>query len=193
MSAPCSDSATISFSPAAAEIDPDKQAFHTPHGDAGLDTPTEPRPRNRAWGPVEEVSQQDLLRPEGLHAIVHRATLTGNSHSSSHDCCGPNTAGAAPSWEQGADLFLPGRAGAALVPLADGQALDIDARSYNMLLRALRCLGERGFAFTSASSDGEHCVPPDILVAVPACSPSPIELRAMRTDQQQATLSSVKT
>jgi hypothetical protein len=29
---------------------------------------------------------------------------------------------------------------------ADGQVLDIDTRSYNMLLRALRCLGERGFA-----------------------------------------------
>jgi hypothetical protein len=28
----------------------------------------------------------------------------------------------------------------------DGQVLDIDTRTYNMLLRALRCLGERGFA-----------------------------------------------
>jgi hypothetical protein len=27
-----------------------------------------------------------------------------------------------------------------------GQVLDVDARTYNMLLRALRCLGERGFA-----------------------------------------------
>jgi hypothetical protein len=29
---------------------------------------------------------------------------------------------------------------------ADGRQLDIDTRTYNMLLRALRCLGERGFA-----------------------------------------------
>jgi hypothetical protein len=29
---------------------------------------------------------------------------------------------------------------------ADGQVLDVDTRTYNMLLRALRCLGERGFA-----------------------------------------------
>jgi hypothetical protein len=28
----------------------------------------------------------------------------------------------------------------------DGQVLDIDTRTYNMLLRSLRCLGERGFA-----------------------------------------------
>jgi hypothetical protein len=27
-----------------------------------------------------------------------------------------------------------------------GQVLDVDTRTYNMLLRALRCLGERGFA-----------------------------------------------
>jgi hypothetical protein len=30
--------------------------------------------------------------------------------------------------------------------LTDGQVLDVDTRTYNMLLRALRCLGERGFA-----------------------------------------------
>lgn len=29
---------------------------------------------------------------------------------------------------------------------ADGQVLDIDTRTYNVLLRGLRCLGERGFA-----------------------------------------------
>ena len=29
---------------------------------------------------------------------------------------------------------------------ADGTELDPDTRTYNMLLRALRCLGERGFA-----------------------------------------------
>jgi DDE superfamily endonuclease len=29
---------------------------------------------------------------------------------------------------------------------ADGQVLDVDTRTYNMLLRFLRCLGERGFA-----------------------------------------------
>jgi len=28
----------------------------------------------------------------------------------------------------------------------DGQELDIDTRTYNALLRGLRCLGERGFA-----------------------------------------------
>ncbi|WP_442916811.1 hypothetical protein [Lentzea sp. NBC_00516] len=29
---------------------------------------------------------------------------------------------------------------------ADGQMLDPDTRTYNVLLRGLRCLGERGFA-----------------------------------------------
>lgn len=29
---------------------------------------------------------------------------------------------------------------------ADGSQLDIDTRAYNMLLRSIRCLGERGFA-----------------------------------------------
>jgi hypothetical protein len=29
---------------------------------------------------------------------------------------------------------------------AGGNELDIDTRTYNMLLRTLRCLGERGFA-----------------------------------------------
>ncbi|MCS7484815.1 transposase family protein [Umezawaea endophytica] len=28
----------------------------------------------------------------------------------------------------------------------DGQVLDVDTRTYNVLLRGLRCLGERGFA-----------------------------------------------
>jgi DDE superfamily endonuclease len=32
---------------------------------------------------------------------------------------------------------------------ADGSELDIDTRTYNKLLRALRCLGERGFALLS--------------------------------------------
>ncbi|WP_225991280.1 transposase family protein [Actinomadura montaniterrae] len=40
----------------------------------------------------------------------------------------------------------PGRIYTPAKQPADGQALDIDTRSYNMLLRALRCLGERGFA-----------------------------------------------
>lgn len=29
---------------------------------------------------------------------------------------------------------------------ADGNDLDVDTRTYNLLLRSLRCLGERGFA-----------------------------------------------
>jgi hypothetical protein len=29
---------------------------------------------------------------------------------------------------------------------ADGRHLDIDTRTYNALLRSLRCIGERGFA-----------------------------------------------
>jgi hypothetical protein len=29
---------------------------------------------------------------------------------------------------------------------ADGRQLDIDNRTYNMLLRSMRCIGERGFA-----------------------------------------------
>jgi DDE superfamily endonuclease len=32
---------------------------------------------------------------------------------------------------------------------SDGSELDIDTRTYNKLLRALRCLGERGFALLS--------------------------------------------
>jgi hypothetical protein len=32
---------------------------------------------------------------------------------------------------------------------ADGRQLDIDTRTYNMLLRSIRCIGERGFALLS--------------------------------------------
>jgi hypothetical protein len=52
-------------------------------------------------------------------------------------------------------LADPGHEGAGqgvLTPVeqpADGSELDVDTRTYNRLLRALRCLGERGFALLS--------------------------------------------
>ena len=48
-----------------------------------------------------------------------------------------------------ADPGYEGAGGGVLTPVkkpSDGRDLDIDARTYNALLRSLRCLGERGFA-----------------------------------------------
>jgi hypothetical protein len=42
--------------------------------------------------------------------------------------------------EAGIGMFTP------IKQPAEGQVLDVDTRTYNALLRSLRCLGERGFA-----------------------------------------------
>jgi hypothetical protein len=96
---------------------------------------------------------QAVMRPDGLPVWTSDA-LPGHLHDLTcaelHDITG------ALYWAA-SQLNLPtlsdsGYEGAGQglhVPVkqpADGRSLDIDNRTYNMLLRSMRCLGERGFA-----------------------------------------------
>jgi hypothetical protein len=95
---------------------------------------------------------QAVMRPDGLPIWVSDVT-PGSEHDLS--CARTNTLPAL--YAAASQLGLPtladgGYAGAGIgvhTPIkqpADGTELDPDTRTYNMLLRALRCLGERGFA-----------------------------------------------
>lgn len=94
---------------------------------------------------------QAVMRPDGLPVWVS-AVSPGSVHDlvAAHEhALGALYAAAARGLPTLAD---PGYEGAGIgvhTPFkqpADGRALGIDNRAYNMLLRSLRCLGERGFA-----------------------------------------------
>jgi DDE superfamily endonuclease/Helix-turn-helix of DDE superfamily endonuclease len=95
---------------------------------------------------------QAVMRPDGFPVWVSEVT-PGSTHDLS--CARTHVLGAL--YAAASTLNLPtladgGYHGAGLgvhTPVkqpADGNELDVDTRAYNMLLRSLRCLGERGFA-----------------------------------------------
>ncbi|GAA2350006.1 hypothetical protein GCM10010170_039300 [Dactylosporangium salmoneum] len=94
---------------------------------------------------------QAVMRPDGLPIWVSQVE-PGSAHDltvARQHALGALYAAAARGLPTLAD---PGYDGAGIgvhTPVkqpADGRALDVDTRTYNMLLRSLRCLGERGLA-----------------------------------------------
>lgn len=95
---------------------------------------------------------QAVMRPDGFPIWVSDV-----APGSEHDISCARTNALPALYAAAATLNLPtladaGYAGAGIgvhTPVkqpADGTELDVDTRTYNTLLRALRCLGERGFA-----------------------------------------------
>lgn len=93
-----------------------------------------------------------VMRPDGLPIWVSDVQ-PGSAHDIT--CAREHAFGAlyaAASQLNLPTLADPGYEGACLgvhTPIkqpTDGRALDVDTRTYNLLLRSLRCLGERGFA-----------------------------------------------
>jgi hypothetical protein len=95
---------------------------------------------------------QAVMRPDGLPIWVSEVT-PGSVHDLT--CAREHTLGAL--YAAASQLDLPtladggydGAGHGVHTPVkqpADGAELDPDTRTYNLLLRSLRCLGERGFA-----------------------------------------------
>ena len=94
---------------------------------------------------------QAVMRPDGLPIWVSDVE-PGSAHDLSvarKHVLGALYAAAARGLPTLADPGYEGAGHGVYTPVkqpADGRQLDIDTRTYNMLLRCLRCLGERGFA-----------------------------------------------
>ncbi|MET7397142.1 transposase family protein [Dactylosporangium sp. NPDC005572] len=94
---------------------------------------------------------QAVMRPDGLPIWV-----SGVEPGSIHDLSAARThalgalyAAATRGLPTLADPGYDGAVHSVCTPVkqpADGRQLDIDTRTYNMLLRSMRCIGERGFA-----------------------------------------------
>jgi hypothetical protein len=94
---------------------------------------------------------QAVMRPDGLPIWVSEVE-PGSAHdltvAREHNL-GALYAAAARGMPTLADPGYEGAGIGVYTPVkqpTDGRALDVDTRTYNMLLRSLRCLGERGFA-----------------------------------------------
>jgi hypothetical protein len=94
---------------------------------------------------------QAVMRPDGLPIWVSDVE-TGSIHDVSvarQHALGALYAAAMQGLPILADLGYDGTRYGVYSPVeqpADGRQLDLDTRTYNMLLRSMRCLSERGFA-----------------------------------------------
>lgn len=94
---------------------------------------------------------QAVMRPDGLPVWVSEVE-PGSVHDLSvarEHALGPLYAAAARGLPTLADPGYEGAGQGVFTPVkqpAGGHRLDVDNRAYNMLLRSMRCIGERGFA-----------------------------------------------
>jgi hypothetical protein len=92
------------------------------------------------------------MSPEGFPLWVSeiepgstRGITAARVHVLGTPCTGPTPNSACPRWPTTATTHRNRRVHSGQTT-ADDQVLDTDNRTYNTLLRGLRCLGERGFA-----------------------------------------------